>query len=139
MIHKVSILSIKISYEKGKDRQKVNHSKLIENFGLEGDAYAKPGDREVCLMTNQTLKSLENYSDGMCVKRFSESILIDYDPNLIKVGHIIDFNGVQIKVTKLGKKCYPECLLIQRQETCPLSQHIMFGKVVVGGDIFVNQ
>lgn len=138
MIHHVDILSIKLSFEKGKDRVQVSQATLKENFGIENDAYAKPGDREVCLMTLKTQEDLKEFTQGLCVKRFSESLLIDCDPEEIKIGDRIDFGGPQVEVTKLGKKCYLECMLIQKGIKCPLSQYLMFAKVIKGGEISVK-
>lgn len=137
MIHYSKILAIKISHGKGKEREYIQEGTLKENWGLEEDAYSKPGDREVCLITQSSSKSKQNYQDGLCVKRFSETILIDTDPKDISVGDLLDFDGVRVEITTLGKKCYPECAVIQNKKTCPLATELMFGKVVQGGKIKV--
>lgn len=135
MVHYAKILRIKISYEKKTDRQLISHGNLIEGYGLEGDAYSNPGDRETCLMSKETIDKLDFYKNGLCVKRFVETLCIDTNSNLISVGDILDFGDAQIEVTKKGKRCFPECELIKNNMRCPLVSEPMFGKVIKGGKI----
>jgi len=135
---KAKLLSIKVSLEKGKDRIKVKEGVLIKDFGLRGDAYAKPGDREVCMMSIHTTSKLPLYKEGLCVKRFVESLLIDLKPDQIKVGDVIEIGQSKILVTKKGKRCFPECEFIKNKKTCPLVTEPIFGKVIEGGKIEVE-
>lgn len=131
------ILSIKISLEKGQDRRTVQKGFLKVNHGLEGDAYAKPGDREVCLMSVKTLEKLSGFQDGLCVKRFVETICIDCEPEDIQVGDLLSLGDAQVAITKKGKRCFPECSLLKNKTKCPLMTEPMFGKVIKSGDIKV--
>lgn len=134
---KAKLLSIKVSIEKGKDRIEVKEGVLIKDFGLRGDAYAKPGDREVCMMSIHTTSKLPSYKEGLCVKRFVETLLIDIDSNQINVGDLIEIGESQIQITKKGKRCFPECNLVKQKKSCPLMTEPMFGKVIKGGHIEV--
>ncbi|MBI9013692.1 MAG: hypothetical protein JEZ08_15770 [Clostridiales bacterium] len=121
--------------EKGKSRIEVDEGRLISNLGLEGDAYSKPGDREVCLMSIETKKKLADYQDGLCVKRFVETLLIDLSPAEISVGDHLLIGDAEIKITKKGKRCFPECTFVQNKISCPLVSEPLFGKVVKSGEI----
>ena len=131
------ILSIKLSIEKGKDRVEVKEGVLLKDYGLEGDAYSSPGEREVCLMSIKTKKKLSQYSDGLCVARFVETILIDLDSQIISVGSVLKLGEADVLITKKGKRCFPECKIIQEKRTCPLVTEPMFGKVINSGMIKV--
>ena len=135
MIHKVNIISIKKSIEKGKDRIEVNEGQLTLNLGLEGDAYSKPGDREVCLMSVETKEKLKDYQDGLCVKRFVETLLIDLSEAEISVGDHLLIGDAEIIITKKGKRCFPECIFVQNKKSCPLVLEPLFGKVIKSGAI----
>lgn len=135
MILKVNIISIRKSLEKGKDRIDVDEGQLIENYGLEGDAYSKPGDREVCLMSVETKEKLKDYQDGLCVKRFVETLLIDLSPTEIAVGDCLLVGDAEIIITKKGKRCFPECTFVQNNRSCPLVSEPLFGKVIKSGKI----
>lgn len=130
-----NILSIKISIEKGKDRIEVKEGVLLQNYGLKGDAYGGPGNREVCLMSKKTKDKLKDYKDGLCVARFVETILIDSDPSDILIGSVLRLGEAEIIITKKGKRCFPECMLIKQKKACPLVTEPMFGKVIKSGII----
>jgi len=131
---KAKVLSIKLSIDKG-NRIEVKEGVLLENHGLEGDAYAKPGDREVCLMSKKTTDRLSNYGEGLCIERFIETILIDLDSDLISVGDVLMLGEAEVLITKKGKRCFPECTLIKQK--CPLMTEALFGKVIKSGKITV--
>lgn len=134
MLHYPNILSIKISKEKKKKRVVISEGYLLKGFGLKDDAYSKPGDREVCLMSKNTVNKLD--SNGLCIKRFEETILIDIDSENIDVGDILDFGESKIEVTQKGKRCFKECVLLkEKNNNCPLKTEPMFGKVLVSGRI----
>lgn len=130
-------MGIKISLNKGQDRIEVKEGVLKKGLGLEGDAYAKPGEREVCLMCLSTKDKLKDYQDGLCVKRFVESILIDLNPDDIKVGDILQLGEAEVLITQKGKRCFPECSIIQ-ERTCPLISEPLFARVIKGGKISVK-
>lgn len=111
---------------------------LYVGCGLEGDAYSKPGDREVCIMSKTTIDKLNSYGDGLCVKRFIETLLIDLDSELIMVGDVLELGDSKIEITKKGKRCFPECKLIKDNKKCPLVSEPMFGKVIQSGKIEVK-
>ncbi|MCH4887224.1 hypothetical protein EZV73_06560 [Acidaminobacter sp. JC074] len=135
---KAKVLSIKLSVEKG-NRIEVKEGVLLENFGLIGDAYAKPGDREVCLMSKMTTDRLSDFEEGLCVKRFIETILIDLDPEDISIGDVLMLGEAEVLITKKGKRCFPECVLIKQKKTCPLMTEAIFAKVIKGGKICVDK
>ena len=129
------ILSIKVSTSKG-ERIEVNEGVLLENFGLKGDMYAKPGDREVCILSVKTKERLND--KGLCTKRFIETILIDLDPSKLSVGDKIRLGNAIVEIRQMGKRCFPECLLIRKNDTCPLMTEAIFAKVIKSGTISVD-
>ncbi len=138
MKHIPKLLSIKLSLEKGKDRCSILSGELETGLGLRGDAYSKPGDREICLMAKSTVDQLKNYSDGLCVKRFVATLLIDLDPNLVEVGDILVFDQTEIQVTFKGKKCFKDCKLVKNRSYCPLKTEPLFARVLLGGKIKID-
>lgn len=139
MKHYPKLLSIKLSQKKGKERVSVEEGQLKSGHGLIGDSYAKPGDREVCLMSIETRNKLINYQDGLCIQRFVETLLIDLSPDVMAVGDQLIICDVIIEVTRKGKRCFPECQLIKNGQTCPLVHEPLFGKVIKGGTIRVSE
>ena len=93
--------------------------------------------REVSFLDSETARWLreEAPEDGLCLKRFHA----DYELDGVcgwKTGDRVEISGpngekLQFEVTITGKKCFPECRLLQRtREKCPLVAGVAFGRRV---------
>ena len=93
--------------------------------------------REVSFIDTETARWLreEAPEDGLCLKRFHA----DYELDGVcgwKTGDRVEISGpngekLQFEVTITGKKCFPECGLLQRTgEKCPLVAGVAFGRRV---------
>lgn len=93
--------------------------------------------REVSFIDTETARWLreEAPEDGLCLKRFHA----DYELDGVcgwKTGDRVEISGpngekLQFEVTITGKKCFPECGLLQRTgEKCPLVAGVAFGRHV---------
>ena len=104
-----------------------------------GGAHAAKGSerplREVSFIDSETARWLreEAPEDGLCLKRFHA----DYELEGVcgwKSGDRVEITGpdgekLQFEVTITGKKCFPECSLLQRTgEKCPLAAGVAFGR-----------
>ncbi|MGN1413244.1 MAG: molybdenum cofactor biosynthesis protein B [Anaerovoracaceae bacterium] len=116
-------------------------SEAAEGSHASGSAHAagKPERslREVSFIDSETARWLreEAPEDGLCLKRFHA----DYELKGVcgwKIGDRVEITGpdgekLQFEVTITGKKCFPECSLLQRTgETCPLAAGVAFGRRV---------
>lgn len=103
-----------------------------------GSVHAAGGSlREVSFIDTETARWLreEAPEDGLCLKRFHA----DYELDGVcgwKTGDRVEISGpngekLQFEVTITGKKCFPECRLLQRTgEKCPLVAGVAFGRHV---------
>ena len=93
--------------------------------------------REVSFIDTETARWLRDEApeDGLCLKRFHA----DYELDGVcgwKTGDRVEISGpngekLQFEVTITGKKCFPECRLLQRtEEKCPLVAGVAFGRRV---------
>lgn len=74
-------------------------------------------------------------STALCIKKWHadlEASLTDPEGNpIISEGCIIEAAGEAIEITKVGKRCFPECeLLKETGMPCPLAKGVAFGKPV---------
>ncbi len=132
------LLSIKMCKEKGSERVTNDSGELIVGYGLKGDAYSKPGDREVCIMSKSTIDKLSLCREGLCVKRFVETLCIDLDAKVLDINDILVLSDAEVIITQKGKKCFSECILLQKKKYCPLKTEPIFGRVIKGGNISVK-
>ncbi|MDY3240219.1 MAG: MogA/MoaB family molybdenum cofactor biosynthesis protein [Anaerovoracaceae bacterium] len=103
-----------------------------------GSVHAAGGSlREVSFIDTEIARWLreEAPEDGLCLKRFHA----DYELDGVcgwKTGDRVEISGpngekLQFEVTITGKKCFPECRLLQRTgEKCPLVAGVAFGRHV---------
>lgn len=93
--------------------------------------------REISFIDSETARWLreEVPEDGLCLKRFHA----DYELEGVcgwKTGDRVEITGpdgdkLQFEVTITGKRCFPECSLLQRTgEKCQLAAGVAFGRSV---------
>ena len=83
---------------------------------------------DISLMDEKMINYM-NSNNGLCMKKFHADIITsDIDYLSLNVGDIIDVNGKKIRLTKVGKSCFSECILDNKP--CPLSKNVAFGEVV---------
>ena len=95
--------------------------------------------REISFIDSETARWLreEAPEDGLCLNRFHA----DYELEGVcgwKTGDRGEITGpdgdkLQFEVTITGKRCFPECSLLQRTgEKCPLAAGVAFGRRTAG-------
>ena len=91
------------------------------------------GDREVSFIDKEVKKWLDENKDnpkGLCLGRFHADCVVSGLVNC-SVGDVIEDEGKQYEIAKLGKRCFPECeLLAELGAKCPLATGVGFGKTV---------
>jgi MOSC domain-containing protein YiiM len=134
------VLAVNISQEKGKKKDNIGCGLFIVNLGLENDAHAEIGIRQVSLLARESIEKIRakgldvNYGD------FAENLTtegIDL-PSLpigtrLKVGDI-----VLLEVTQIGKVCHNRCNIFYTVGDCVMPREGIFAKVLVGGYIAVG-
>jgi MOSC domain-containing protein YiiM len=121
--------------QKGKPRQQVDAVLVVPGFGIKGDAYAGPGERQLLLFSRDARTKVDRAEkSGLCYARFSENLLVaGLDPGALKPGDRLRVGEATLKITKASKKCYPECELSADQ--CHIRGHVAFCEVERGGTI----
>ena len=92
----------------------------------------RKGEREVSFIDKEVQEWLESNkeSNGLCLKRFHADLVVE---RLLshEAGDVIEIDGKNYEIAKLGKKCFSECeLLAELGEKCPLATGVGFGKSV---------
>lgn len=131
------VSAIYIKMDKEAPRQEITEGEFLENHGLKGDMNSAEGPRQVCLLRREERELVEADSrKGLCFNRFLETIQVEGIPleafekdNWLRIGDAI------LKVTGCGKKCWPECEIIQSKSICPLARSARFLAVLESGMI----
>ena len=135
------IKAISISKRKGIPKSNIESVRLIENFGLEGDAHGGNWHRQVSLLAMESIDKMR--STGLIKLRpgaFAENITTEtIDIPLLKVGAVIQIGDMaQLEITQIGKECHSKCAIYNTVGDCVMPREGIFAKVTKGGLIKID-
>ena len=90
------------------------------------------GDRAVSFLDTNAAKYLRQdasaMADGICLSRFHADLEAEGVRGW-QTGGTVTVDGRQYRITIKGKRCFPECGLLQRTGVkCPLADGVAFGR-----------
>ncbi len=118
-------------------RETVNSLQLDERLGVVGD-HKSEKDGSVSLLSREAEEKIRDLG-GLCIARFAANIVTDgLDFSRLTVGASLNIGACELTLTRVGKRCYEDCDIIKRGETCPIPQNCAFARVTRGGEIQNN-
>ena len=137
---KADIIATCISEKKGTSKTNVGTITLVEDLGVEGDAHAGPGKRQVSLIGMETIQKMIDLGVDVEPGSFGENIttqgVILCD---LPVGTRLQVGDVEMVVTQIGKECHTGCAIRQKIGDCPMPREGIFAAVIKGGEISAGQ
>ena len=137
-MRKGEILAVCLSAEKHVQKDEVGEVLLLEDLGIEGDAHAGFGHRQVSLLAEESVdkmraKGLENLRPGA----FGENLVTrGMDLASLKVGDLLRVGEeVLLEVTQIGKECVDRCAIYYAAGDCIMPREGIFARVIRGGRI----
>jgi MOSC domain-containing protein YiiM len=135
------IKAISISKKKGIPKSNVESVKLIEDFGLEGDAHGGNWHRQVSLLAMESIEKMKSAGiPNLRPGAFAENITTEFLvlPTLA-IGTRITIGGnTELEVTQIGKECHSKCAIFYKVGDCVMPKEGIFCKVIRGGEIKLN-
>ena len=143
---KGSIFSINYSNKKGRAKRAINGGRLIEDFGLEGDAHGGPGLRQVSLLSIESVRKqvecpkVKKRAFSLSPGDFAENITTEgIDLANLKLGDRLRVgNQVILEISKIGKECHRYCAVYYKIGDCIMPREGIFARVLKGGNIAVG-
>lgn len=134
------VLSINISEKKSVRKKPVDSAVLIEDKGLEGDAHAEGGIRQVSLLANESIEKMKKMGIDVKAGDFAENITTQ-GINLLElpIGKRLRIGEVLLEVTQHGKICHTKCNIYKTVGDCVMPKEGIFCKIVKGGIIKKGQ
>lgn len=136
------IAYINITAEKKDPKKQIGSGKLIAGTGLEGDAYNKPGQRQISvtsveLLSEQAQCPRAGSKQEFVVKPgdFKETLTTEgLDLALIKTDDVFLIGeSAKIRITEKGMTCFEYCPWGRLEGECPLPKHFLFAEVLESG------
>lgn len=130
------ILAVNISEKKKTPKITVPEGRLIEDFGLEGDAHAGKWHRQVSLLGAESIEKARNgRTDGLCHGVFAENLTTEgIELFTLPVGTRLRVGGEAVlEITQIGKECHEGCAIRQLVGQCVMPREGVFARVVTGG------
>lgn len=130
-----TVLAVCVSARKGIRKKTVEQAKLLENFGLEGDAHAGNWHRQVSLLAWESIEKMRAKGLQVNAGSFAENITTrGIELVSLPLGSRIAVgDGVVLEVTQIGKECHARCAIYALAGDCVMPKEGIFARVVRGG------
>ncbi|NLY70142.1 MAG: MOSC domain-containing protein [Clostridiales bacterium] len=132
------VRAVNISKEKGEVKTPVDEIKLIEDYGIEGDAHAGPGKRQVSLLAQESVDEMKQKTgiEGLTEGIFAENLTTEgLELYTLEIGTRLKVGETILEVTQIGKECHSGCAIMKQVGQCIMPKQGIFTRVVTGGII----
>ncbi len=138
--NEMKIQSIAVSKKKGTRKECVDQARLLENFGLEGDAHAGDWHRQVSFLASESIEQARSQGLDVTFGDFAENIAtIGIDWKALPVGTRVQLGDTAIvEITQIGKECVKKCAIYYQAGDCIMPREGVFARVLAGGVIRIG-
>jgi MOSC domain-containing protein YiiM len=119
-------------------KQEVEKIRLIEGYGIEGDAHAGAWHRQVSLLAEESIEQMREMGlTDLAHGAFGENInTIGIDVCALPVGTRLRAGEAVLEITQIGKECHNDgCAIRQATGKCVMPTDGVFAVVVKGGEV----
>ena len=134
------ILAVNISQKKGEKKRNIDCGLFVEELGLDGDAHAEVGIRQVSLLAKESIEKIRAKGLDVQYGDFAENLTTEgIDLPALPIGTRLKVGGkVLLEVTQIGKVCHTRCNIFYTVGDCVMPREGIFAKVIVGGEVQVD-
>ena len=133
--------AICLSDKKGIPKSPVQAAHFSENHGLDGDAHAGPGHRQVSLLGQEDIDSFKHAGRLDLVSgAFAENLVVSgVDMASLGLGSELRVGEeTLLGITQLGKRCHQRCAIHDKTGDCIMPRLGLFARVLAGGLVTVG-
>ena len=134
------VKAISISERKGEKKHNIPEAKVLESVGIQGDAHAEGGIRQVSLLMEESIDRMKEEGIRVSFGDFAENIVTrGADLRTIRLGDTIRIgDDCVLRVTKIGKECHTPCIIGRTVGYCIMPEEGVFCEVMSSGLIRVG-
>jgi cyclic pyranopterin phosphate synthase len=131
-----TVVSLNISSLKGTKKHPIEEFLLIPDLGIEGDAHAGPGKRQVSLLAIEDIDAAKAKGTDVYPGAFAENITtLGVELPSLPIGTILTIGQVELEISQIGKECHAGCEIMKVSGDCIMPRRGIFAYVRRGGRI----
>jgi MOSC domain-containing protein YiiM len=129
------IHAVSVSGRKGVVKHNVDQARLRVEHGLEGDAHAEGGIRQVSLLALASIDKMVAAGAKVKPGDFAENLTVDGLSVMdLPVGTRLKVGGeVELEITQIGKTCHKGCAIRELVGDCVMPREGVFARVLKEG------
>lgn len=133
-------MAVCVSERKGTQKDDVGEIKLVKDHGVEGDAHAGPGHRQVSLLALESANIMKEKGLDIDSGDFGENIVTEgLDLKHLNLGTRLKIGkDALLEITQIGKECHDRCAIYYTAGDCIMPREGIFGVVQAGGIVRVG-
>lgn len=130
------IIGICISERRGIQKTEVGKARIVEGWGIEGDAHGGNWHRQISLLSYEKIEEFRAKGAEIDLGAFGENLIIEgYDFRSLPVGTRFRIGEVLLELTQIGKDCHSHCEIYKKMGDCIMPREGVFTEVITGGEI----
>jgi len=128
------VVAVCVSGKKGEKKAPVPFVLLVVGHGVDRDAHAGPGHRQVSLLAAESIAKMKAKGLSVGPGDFAENITVEgIDLSGLPVGARLRAGEALIEITQIGKECHNRCAIYLQAGDCVMPKEGVFAKVIRGG------
>ena len=128
------VLAVCLSEKKGIQKTQVPEIRLVEDWGIEGDAHAGKWHRQVSLLSFEKIEAFRAKGAEVDFGAFGENLVLEgFDLSKVPVGTKFRVGEALLELTQIGKECHSHCAIYRVMGDCIMPREGVFTIVLKGG------
>jgi len=129
------IHAVSVSHRKGEVKHNVDQARLLVERGLEGDAHAEGGIRQLSLLALESIDKMVAAGADVHPGDFAENLTVEgLAVMYLPVGTRLRVGGeIELEITQIGKKCHAGCAIRELVGDCVMPREGVFARVLKEG------
>ncbi|HMM21887.1 MAG TPA: MOSC domain-containing protein [Selenomonadales bacterium] len=130
------IAAVCTSERKGERKTNIGKANLLPGLGLEGDAHAGSGHRQVSLLALESIEKMRQKGLDVGPGDFAENLTTTgLELPALPVGTRLRIGDAVLEVSQIGKECHAPCAIYRQAGDCVMPQEGIFAAVLHGGKV----
>lgn len=132
-----TVIAVCHSDHKGEKKQDRGEGLLIADHGLQGDAHAGGGHRQLSLLAQESIDKMVAMGLKVGAGDFAENLTTrGIDLMTLPVGTLLRIGEqIELEITQIGKQCHSRCAIYHQAGDCVMPKEGVFAEIRSGGAV----